>query len=161
MTELTGERFLQSIRHLDEYINSLDVARCKLLDPRQDILDLAAPHGGMGDRVQSGIHSKTEDLGIRLADLPVDAQRMKRLRGLAEIINKKIDELVDKKAYALRVIDSVEDNRYKMVLTQRYINGLKWSSIADIMGYAQNWVEVDLRKAAVCAYEKAEAKTTM
>lgn len=57
MNELTGERFLQSIRHLDDYINSLDVARCKLLNPRQDILDMASP----GSRIKSLIVRRGED----------------------------------------------------------------------------------------------------
>ena len=160
---MTGEQFLNSIRHLDYEIKALDTTRVRLEDQRQDILDRAYPASGIGVRVQHGVESKTESLGVQLADLITPEQLVTKLSRLQARVNRKIDELVDRKSLAVGIIGQVEDPRYEAVLTHRYINSLKWATIADLMGYTQNWVEARLKVQAMEAfcevYQKSQVKT--
>jgi hypothetical protein len=57
-------------------------------------------------------------------------------------------------------IDRIPEAQYRSLLIFRYINSLRWSTVADLMGYTQNWIESDLKRKAVEAFEAAE-KTTM
>lgn len=46
-------------------------------------------------------------------------------------INKKIDDLVDLKAEIEGKINAIEDERYRRILTERYINLKKWSDVSE------------------------------
>lgn len=161
---MTGEQFLNSIRNLDYEITALDHTRTRLEGQRQDILDRAMSNAALtGVCVQHSTGSKTEALGVQLADLITPEQLVTKLNRLQARVNRKIDELVDRKRLAVEIIGQVEDARYKAVLTHRYINSLKWATIADLMGYTQNWVEARLKAQAMeafCeAYQKSQVKT--
>lgn len=161
---MTGEQFLNSIRNLDYEITALDHTRTRLEGQRQDILDRAMSNAALtGVCVQHSAGSKTESLGVQLADLITPEKLVTKLNRLQARVNRKIDELVDHKRQAVEIIGEVEDPRYKAVLTYRYINSLKWATIADLMGYTQNWVEARLKVQAMeafCeAYQKSQVKT--
>lgn len=159
---MTGEQFLNSIRGLDLEINAMDHERCRIADRRRDLLEKAESLGAAlsGVCVQHGVNSKTETIGVQLADTLSVEEVAKRLNDYQNSINQKIDELVGKRERAKVIIAHIPDPRYRAVLIHRYITNLKWATIADIMGYTQNWVEFDLKRKAVEAFEKAE-KTTM
>jgi hypothetical protein len=154
---MTGEQFLNSIRFLDAEISALDYERVKVMDQRQDLLDAAEKWGGLsGIVVQHGISSKTENIGIRLATIITPEQVARKINAYQERINRKIDRLIDKKHRAMDVIERVQDGRLRTLLTLRYLRNCNWSSVADLMGYTQNWVEVTLKHEAIRAYEAAE-----
>ena len=158
---MTGEQFLNSIRNLDYEITALDHTRTRLMDQRQDILDRAMSNAALtGVCVQHSAGSKTEALGVQLADLITPEQLVTKLNRLQARVNKRIDTLVDKKEQAQAVIERIPDARYRALLTYRYINNLKWSSVADLMGYTINWVVNDLKPRAIDAYERADKTTT-
>lgn len=144
---------MNSIRHLDNEINALDLERVRWADRKQDILDKAEQTTGMsGVVVQHCISSKTENIGIQLAEYnPVET--VAKINRLQERINRKIDKLVARKERALVVIDRVENTTHRALLTYRYINGLQWSTVADLMNYTENWVKVDLKQAALVDFE--------
>ena len=153
---MTTEQFLNSLRFIDNEIHSLELERSRISDQRQAILDLAESWGGLsGVCVQSTPGSKTESLGIRLA-LVDDEFAMKRAKQYAERIRRKWAELLDRKLTALLVIERIPDARHRALLMHRYINNLQWSTVADLMGYNQNWLEIDLKRKAIEAYEKAK-----
>ena len=153
---MTTEQFLNSLRFIDNEIHSLELERSRISDQRQAILDLAESWGGLsGVCVQSSPGSKTESLGIRLA-LVDDEFAMKRAQQYAERIRRKWAELLDRKLTALLVIERIPDARHRALLMHRYINNLQWSTVADLMGYNQNWLEIDLKRKAIEAYEKAK-----
>ena len=158
---MTGEQFLNSIRFLDNEIAALDYERVRVMDRRQELLDAAESWGGLsGVVVQHSPGSKTENLGLQLAALITPEQVAAKINAYQERINKKIDKLVDKKNRAMTTIDLIKDPKYRVLLTLRYISNYKWSTVADLMGYTQNWVEVQLKHEAIEAFEAAE-KTTM
>lgn len=158
---MTGEQFLNSLRNLDYEITALDTQRVRLNDQRQDILDRAYGTGAVtGVCVQNGVGSKTESLGVQLADLQTPEQVARRIGQLQQRVNRKIDELVERKQKALDIISRIDDARYKSLLTNRYINNLKWCTIADMMSYTENWVKTTLKGQAIAAFERAMKTTT-
>lgn len=158
---MTGEQFLNSIRNLDNEINALDLERCRWMDRRQDLLDSAERHGGLtGVVVQHAVSSRTESIGIQLADMITPEQVVERINRYQRRINRKIDKLVDRKQEALDVIERIPSTTHRALLLYRYLNCLKWETIADLMGYTENWVKIDLRQQAIEAFEVAWNKTT-
>lgn len=158
---MTTEKYLNSLRHMDYEINSLTTTHSRLMDQRQDILDRAYATAEISAVcVQHTPQNKTEALGLELVGLPTPAELVTKINRLQARINGRIDALVDKKARAQIIIERIPDARYRALLTYRYINNLKWSSVADLMGYTINWVVNDLKPQAIDAYERADKTTT-
>jgi hypothetical protein len=158
---LTGEQFLNSIRYLDNEINALDYERVRIMDQRQALLDAAQTWGGLtGVCVQHSPGSRTESIGIALASLITPEEVARKINAYQERLNRKIDVLIDKKNRAMTTIDRVQDGKLRTLLTLRYLRNCNWSTVADLMGYTQNWVEIQLKHEAIRAFEAAE-KTTM
>lgn len=153
-----AEIFLNSIRCLDLEIDALDKARVKFSDRRQDLLDRAEAITSnlSGVCVQSGVSNKTQSIGIALAELPTAEEYCKRLNAYQKRINDRIDELIERKQKALDIIAKIEEPRLGALLIHRYVNGLKWSTIADLMKYEQNFLQNHVRQQAIKAYEEAE-----
>ena len=152
---MTTEQFLNSLRFIDNEIQALNLERARISDQRQSILDLAESWGGLsGVCVQSTPGSKTESLGIRLA-LVDDEFAMKRAQQYAERIRRKWAELLDRKLTAMQIIENIQDAKYRTLITLRYLNNLKWSSVADMMGYTEDWVQFKLRRQVIDAFEQS------
>lgn len=149
---MTAEQFLNSIRGLDCEITALDNERVRIAERRRDLLEQAENIGAAlsGVSVRHGVSSKTENIGIQLADLPADITR--RLNEYQRRINWMIDLLVDRKQIALDAIGQIEDARYRALLTLRYINGYKWVTIGDLMGYTDTYLRDDLKIQAIAAF---------
>lgn len=58
-----------------------------------------------------------------------------KLVKLEKLIDEEIDKLADKRKEITSSIDAMPNDTYRRVLRLRYIEGLKWDSIADIMHY--------------------------
>lgn len=151
---VTGEQFLNSIRYLDCEITALDISRCRLESRRQDLLDKAESIGASLDRVQHGISSKTEDIGVQLADLVTPEELARKLQAYQDRINKRIDRLVDLRSEAQEIIDQIPNAFFRAVLTGRYLNNLKWSTIADLTGYTESHVRGYIKDQAIKAFEE-------
>lgn len=153
---MTGEQFLNSIRKLDSNINAMDHERCRIADRRRDLLEKAESLGASltGVCVQHSVGSKTETLGIALADTMSVEETAKKLNQYQDNINRRIDELVVKKQIALDAIKLVPLDAYQALLTYRYMNCYQWLTIADLMGYTETYVRDDLKVNAVAAFER-------
>ena len=153
---MTGEQFINSIRHLDNEINALDHERVRLSRQRQDILDkaenLAAPLNGV--RVQQSLANRTEALGLELVSVPDGESLVRKLNAYQHRINRKIDELVDRKQKALDIIERIPDTRYRALLIHRYLSNLRWTVIAGLMGYTDTYVRLSLRDEAISEFEQ-------
>ena len=153
---MTAEDFLNSIRHLDNEISALDLERCRWMDKRQDLLDSAESHSAItGVVVQHAMSSRTESIGIQLADMITPDKVVDRINKLQARINRKIDTLVARKQEALDTIERVPSTTHRALLLYRYLNCLKWDTIADLMGYEPNYIRFELKQAAIAAYETA------
>lgn len=155
---MTGEQFLNSIRGLDLEITAMDHERSRVEYRRRELLEQAQSLGASMDapHVQHCAGSKVEAIGVQLADLSTPEDVARRLNAYRERINKRIDELVARKERAQRIIDMIPDARIRVLLSYRYISNLRWSTIADLMGYSQNWVEGRLKTQAIEAFEIAD-----
>lgn len=66
--------------------------------------------------------------------------RFDRLVELEELIDRRVDALVDVKREILTAIAQVEDSRYRTLLTERYVNFLTWEEVAVAMHYGYRQV---------------------
>lgn len=57
-------------------------------------------------------------------------------------LNRKLEELMDKKDEINEFIYTLEDSDIRQILTYRYINGLKWEQIGYNMNYAARTVRL-------------------
>ena len=64
-------------------------------------------------------------------------EKLVKLADKSSDINLKIDELVDFKITMGNYIDQLEDERHRVILRERYINGLSFREISDILGYTE------------------------
>ena len=153
---MSGERFLESIRHLDREIAALDHERVRLSSCRQDILDKARNLSGSldGVRVQHGPSNRTEAIGLELASIPDVENLVRKLNAYQHRVNCRIDELVDRKQRALDIIERIPDARYRALLIHRFLSNLRWSTIANMMGYTDAYVRLTLKDEAISDFER-------
>lgn len=64
-------------------------------------------------------------------------EKLVKLADKSSDINLKIDELVDFKITMGNYIDQLEDERHRVILRERYINGLSFCEISEILGYTE------------------------
>lgn len=64
-------------------------------------------------------------------------EKLVKLADKSSEIDVKIDELVDFKITTGDYISQLEDERHRVILRERYINGLSFREIAKIVGYTE------------------------
>ena len=109
---------LQKISFLDAEINSL----IREYESVKSTLLKATDYSN--EVVATTKRNTNEEKLVKLADKSID-------------INLKIDELVDFKIEMGNYIDQLEDERHRVILRERYINGLSFREISDILGYTE------------------------
>lgn len=115
---MTKKEFREII-YLDHLINS----KLRLLDNLKSSRLQVKGMQIKSDVVQvSKQGNKQEDLIIRILDLEKE-------------ITKDIDKLIDEKKRAKAVIDEL-DGPYRLVMTMRYLECMKWEEIAYRIGYS-------------------------
>ena len=159
---MTGEQFLNSIRGLDLEITAMDDERCRIADRRRDLLEKAESLGAglTGVCVQHGVNSKTESLGVQLADLMSPEDVARRLNSYQERINRRIDRLVNKKQKAMDIIERMPNSFDRALIIHRYLCNKPWADVADLMGFCENWAKNDLKAQALAAFEAVWKSTT-
>ena len=86
---------------------------------------MTASYSGMpGGRRQA---SRVEEYACKAADL-------------ARELDRRIDEYVDLVREAERLISRLPDERYRDVLTYRYLNGWRFPRVARAMGYERKYI---------------------
>jgi len=152
---MTGEQFLNSIKCLDLEITALKHERSKIESLRQDLLEKAECLGASltGVCVQHGVNSKTESLGVQLADAMTVEQVAERLSDYQDSICRRIKFLVGRKQQAQELIDKLPDAKHRALLKNRYISDMKWAMIADKMGYTDAYTRIDLKDQAIAAFD--------
>ena len=114
-----NKKELKQILYLDELIDS----KIRILESlRLRRFNIGATQF-KDDKVQkTNWRNYQEDLIIKISDLEKD-------------ITKDVDRLVDIKAKAKKEIDKL-DNPYRLVMSMRYLECLKWRDIAHHLGYS-------------------------
>ena len=118
---MTAKEYLRQLKTLDNIINA------KLLE-KERIRALATKvTSNLGERVQGGESGGIENIIIKITELEIQ-------------INADIDKLVDLKAEAIQIIDSLEDNKHKAILSMYYLSNLTFEQVAENTDISSRWV---------------------
>lgn len=113
------KRYVILDREIDRKLKEVDCWRAKL--SRLTPVYSSQPKGG------GTIYSRTEEIIIKIADME-------------EAINADIDKLIDLKQKIERVIESVPDDKERLLLKYRYLDGKTFEWIAAKMDLSWQWV---------------------
>lgn len=113
------KRYITLDREIDRKLKEVDCWRAKL--SRLTPVYSSQPKGG------GTIYSRTEEIIIKIADME-------------EAINADIDKLIDLKQKIERVIESVPDDKERLLLKYRYLDGKTFEWIAAKMDLSWQWV---------------------
>lgn len=118
---MTAKEYLKQLKTLDNMINA------KLLE-RERIRALATKvTSNLSERVQGSGSGGIENTVIKITELEIQ-------------INADIDKLVDLKVEATQIIDSLEDNKHKVVLSMYYVSNLTFEQVAENTDISSRWV---------------------
>lgn len=122
---MNAKQYLKQITRLDNLIKSK-------LEQIEELRSLAEKVTVEAKLVKS--YNKNSYQSDKVGDVVV------KIVDLNNEINEYIDRLVDLKAEAIRLIDSLEDPDYRLLLNLRYINGYTFERIAVEMNYCYRWI---------------------
>ena len=118
---MTAKEYLRQLKTLDNDINA------KLLE-KERIRALATKvTSNLSERVQGSGSGGFENTVIKITELEIQ-------------INADIDKLVDLKAEATQIIDSLEDNKHKAILSMYYVSNLTFEQVAENTDISSRWV---------------------
>lgn len=120
---MTAKDFLRQLARKDAHIDAL-------IQRQQHYYDLAARRTPVYRADGSGgtrRRSSCEEYVCKAVDLGRE-------------IDRRIDEYVDLTRQIETAIAQLQDDRYRDILTWRYINGWRWEQIAQAMGFDVKWV---------------------
>ena len=118
---MTAKEYLRQLKTLDNLINA------KLLE-KERIRALATKvTSNLSERVQGGGSGGIENTVIKITELEIQ-------------INADIDKLVDLKAEATHIIDSLENNKHKAILSMYYVSNLTFEQVAENTDISSRWV---------------------
>ena len=115
---MTAKEYLSQYRYINININN-KIAQQKRL--RELATCVSPSSGGCGHN--SGVSDKVGSLCAKIADL--DAE-----------INAEIDKLVDEQKDIMQTISRIDDERLRVILTERYIGCKTFEQIADDIHYS-------------------------
>lgn len=131
---MTAKEYLRQLKTLDNVINA------KLLE-KERIRALATKvTSNLGERVQGGGSGGIENTVIKITELEIQ-------------INADIDKLVDLKAEATQIIDSLGDNKHKAILSMYYVSNLTFEQVAENTDMTFRWIH-KLHGRALKEFEK-------
>ncbi len=135
-----AKNYLMQARYIDKEINLMQLE----LDQMRELLTSPKTATIKGDVVQEGRKGYYDD-------------KYNKLIVLNEEISHKIDEFIDLKNTMRRQIEKIEDPRYRLVLTSRYINCIKdWDNIAQDLAYSEKYI-FELHGQALIEFEKVNS----
>ena len=130
---MTTKEWFSRGRRLDAHINSLLATRDKLKASAESI---TPNYDGIG------------------VDGTKDPHKYDGLVQMEDMIDREVDRLYAVKQEILAVILKMKDNRYRDVLTKRYIDNKTWEQIAVEMNYDYFYVKGALHGEALKAAEE-------
>lgn len=132
---MTAKEYLKRYRTLNAYIDCKleEVAQLRELSTRLSPTAMFDRNGNVSDKVG------------RTAAKIVDLERE---------IDREVDELVKMRKEIEETVSKIDDERFKTLLTMRYINGYKWEKIALEMHYSYSSITYYLHPRALREVEK-------
>ena len=120
---MTAKEYLWRVRDAERELKQLEQAYTQA---RADILHL-----------KGIVYDADKVTGGKIGDL---SDAIAALEGYAQRLNAKLDELINLRETAKKLIDTLKDGRYREVLTLRYLDGQSWEQVAVTMGYTYRGV---------------------
>jgi DNA-directed RNA polymerase specialized sigma subunit len=131
---MTGREALEDIRRTDAEVNAL-------LNYRNSLLDmLLSGYDPSRERVQEQLGSKVERSALRWMEV-------------TEEIDRKTDQLIDKRNLVLGIIERLPDRRHREILKRRYAECQSWDKVAELCMYSRQRVW-QLHREAVEEFER-------
>lgn len=144
---MTAKEYLEPLRFLDREVHMLltEMERLTdLTDRRQNIIDAYTRITAniANGRVQDDPErSRVEDCAVALTEIErADGDVREGIRLRVAGLDAQIKRLLAYREEAQGRIEQVDKPHYRQVLQNRYINNLKWDTIADVMKYDVRWV---------------------
>ena len=97
--------------------------------------------------------SKIDDVNVQSSPTRTHEDKLHRLFQLHDDVDKQVDELVDYKLKLSMEVNELSDDRYRMVLSERYFKGKTFERIAQQHHYSVRWVR-KLHEQALRAFGK-------
>lgn len=135
--ELNAEEYLKSIKRLDSFILVYD----RELKAMEELAMSAAVGELQEDKVQTSINlHKKEDEVVNIIDYQ-------------EKVKNMLSEYVTRRHKLIKLLDKLDDPKYRVILYERYILHTSWDNIADSLNYSISHVK-RLRSKAVEELQK-------
>lgn len=124
---MTGREFLKQIPRLDKAIN----AKLEEIEALRSLAEKMTAEAKLIKSYSKKSYQvdRTSELVARIADLNAE-------------INTEVDRLIDMKADAIKLIDSLQNPDYRVLLHLRYINNYTFEMIAVEMNYCYKWTRI-------------------
>jgi Mg2+ and Co2+ transporter CorA len=122
---MDAKQYLKRITRLDSLIK----AKLEQIEELRSLAEKATVEAKLVK-----IYNKNSYQSDRVGDI------VAKIVDLNNEINEYIDQLIDLKAEAVRLIDSLENPDYRLLLNLRYINGYTFERIAVEMNYCYRWI---------------------
>lgn len=138
---MTGIEFLQNLKWLSLSIKSLQRTE------RQLQADLYA--------IKTPCYDKERVTG----EQPMDtADKIAEVEKVKNQLHTQRVALMELKAKAIILIDMMDNEEYKAVLRERYINESNWQKVADLIDKSRLWTRKRIHPEAIEAFEKVYKK---
>lgn len=138
---MTGFEFLQGLKRLSLSIRSLQRTERQL---QADLYAIKTPCYDK-ERVTGGQPMGTAD-------------KIARVEEVKNELHTQRVALMELKAKAIELINMIDDEDYKAVLRERYINESSWKVVAELIGKSRLWVRKRIHPEAIEAFEKVYKK---
>ena len=127
---ITGKEYLACVYSKEKDI----IVQQEYIDALRSTLELSGVT--LGERVQSS--GDMDRMGKVFAQIDIEERRLERMR----------QNFIDYKIEVMNAIRQVEDDRYRTLLHEKYINYKQFKDIAGIMNYSYDYV-IELHKGAL------------
>ena len=139
---MSAKRYLNRVMNLEQYIRAQEEDKQKALAEATNITQKLSQ-----DVVQTSGRNSQEERVARYVQISMD-------------IDDRKNELLYLQDEVRTIINSLEDNRYKAVLTLRYIVGRSWGYICETLSYSRSHVNL-LHGEALKEFERSEIYETL
>ena len=131
---MTAKEYLSQLKTLDNMI------KAKLLEKERMAALTTKVNAGFSERVQGGGSGGTENAIIKALEIE-------------EQIENDIKRLCDLRVRAIGLIDKLDNDKYRVVLSMYYVSNLTFEQIAENTGLSYRWIH-KLRGRALKEFEK-------
>lgn len=118
---MTAKQYLRKIRNLDKEVDSY-LEQIEILTTQASKVTTTIKHGPAGT-----------------GDVDKMAVQVAKIVDLKSKLDERLQKCIELKARAIMQIEMISDSRYKLVLTNYYLNKMTWEQVAVAMNCSYQW----------------------